>query len=132
MNGRNKAARAFVVLGCLVLFVSAVLHCIGGYKEGFPALNASNLDPRLQVGFRVVFLSLAWHWVITAVVALLAGFTQTRLRQVLVLFCGLAVLLEAAVGAIMIGFFIGNEMMGTGALLLVCGGLLFDQSAVQT
>lgn len=132
MNGRNKAARALVILGCLVLFASAALHCVGGYKVGFPALSASNLDPHLQIGFRVVFLSLPWHWVVTAIVALLAGFTLTRLRKILVLFCGLAVLLEAAVGASMMGFFIGNEMIGTGALLLVCGGLLFDQLAVPT
>jgi hypothetical protein len=132
MNGRNKAARAFVILGCLVLFVSVALHCVGGYKAGFPALNASNLDPGLQVAFRVVFLSLGWHWVVTAVVALLAGLTQTRLRKILVLFCGLAVLLEAVVGASMMGIFIGNEMIGASGLLLVCGGLLFDQSEVQT
>lgn len=127
MNGRNKVARAFIILGCLVLFASAALHCVAGYKVGFPALNASNLDPRLQTGFRVVFLSLSWHWVLTAIIALLAGLAQPRLRKILVLFCGLAVLLEAVVGASMMGFFIGNEMIGTGALLLVCGGLLFDE-----
>lgn len=132
MNGRNKAARGFLISGCLVLFANAALHCVGGYEVGFPALNASNLDPRLQVAFRVVFLSLAWHWVVTAIVALLAGLTQTRLRKILVLFCGLAVLLEATAGASMMGFFVGNEIIGAAALLLVCGGLLFDQSGVQT
>ncbi len=132
MGGRSKAARAFVILGSVVLFASAALHCVGGYKVGFPALNASNLDPSLKIGFRVVFLSLAWHWAVVAIVALVAGVTQTRLRKTLVLICGLAVLLEAAVGASMMGFFIGNEMIGTGGLLLVCGGLLFDQSEIQT
>jgi hypothetical protein len=32
----------------------------------------------------------------------------------------------------MMGFFIGNEMIGAAALLLVCGGLLFDQSEAQS
>ncbi|MGB6482451.1 MAG: hypothetical protein WBE86_03075 [Candidatus Acidiferrales bacterium] len=132
MNSRNKAGRAFVILGSLVLLANAALHCVGGYKAGFPALSASNLDPHLQTAFRVVFLSLAWQWVVTAVVALLAGLTQTRLRKILVLFCGLAVLLEAGVGATMMGLFIGNEIIGTAGLLLVCGGLLFDQSGVRT
>jgi hypothetical protein len=54
------------------------------------------------------------------------------LRKTLVLLCGLAVLLEAGVGASMMGFFIGSEMIGAAALLLVCGGLLFDQSGTQT
>jgi hypothetical protein len=43
---------------------------------------------------------------VTAVLALLAGVTETRLRKVLVLTCGLAVLIEAGVSASMMGFFI--------------------------
>lgn len=132
MDGRNKAALAFVILGSVLLFASAALHFVGGYTVGFPSLRASNLDAPLQTGFRVVFLSLGWQRVVIAVVALLAGATQTRLRRVLVLFCGLAVLFEAAAGASMMGFSTGSEMVGAGALLLVCGGLLFDQSGVQT
>lgn len=131
MNGRTKAARVFVILGSMVLLASAALHCFAGYKQGFPALAASNLNPGLQAGFRVIFLAAAGHWLVIAIIALLAAFTQTRLRKVLVLLCGLAILVEAAVGAAMMGFFIGNEMIGAGALLLFCGGLLFDQSGVQ-
>lgn len=131
MNGRNKAARVFVILGGVVLFASAALHCLAGYKQGFPALAASNLNPGLQAAFRVIFLAVAWHWLVIAIIALLAASTQTRLRKTLVLLCGLAVLLEAAVGATMMGLFIGNEMIGAAALLLVSGGLLFDQSGVQ-
>jgi hypothetical protein len=127
MNGRNKAARVFVTVGSMVLVASAALHCFAGYSNAFPALAVSNLDPGLQAGFRVVFLSLGWHWLVTAIVALLAGFTETRLRKTLVLLCGLAVLLEAGVGASMMGFFVGNEMIGAAALLLVCGGLLFEK-----
>ena len=115
-----------------MLIASAALHCFAGYSNDFPALAVSNLDPGLKAGFRVVFLSLGWHWFVTAIVALLASVTETRLRKPLVLICGLAVLLEAGVGASMMGFFIGNEMIGTGALLLVCGGLLFEKSGAQT
>ncbi|HUX66301.1 MAG TPA: hypothetical protein VMV31_02305 [Terriglobales bacterium] len=103
-----------------------MLHWIGGVTVGFPALNASTLDAALKAAFRVVFLSLGWHWIVVAMVALLAGFAETKLRKVYVLLCGLAVLLEAVVGASMMGLFIGNEMIGTAALLLVCGGVLFD------
>ena len=109
-----------------------MLHWFAGYSELFPGLIASNLNPRLQGAFRVVFLSLGWHWLVTAIVALLAGVTETRLRKILVLFCGLAVLLEAGVGASMMGFFIGNEMIGAAGLSLVCGGLLFDRSGART
>ena len=132
MNGRNKAARGFVILGSVVLLASAALHCFAGYSKVVPALAMSNLNPGLQAAFRVVFLSLGWHWLVTAIVALLAGVSETRLRKTLVLFCGLAVLLEAGVGASLMGFFIGNEMIGAAALLLVCGGLLFEKSGAQT
>jgi hypothetical protein len=133
INGRNKTARVFVVLGSAVLVASAGLHCFAAYsKAASPALAASNLDPGFKAGFGVVFLSLGWHWFVTAIVALLAGMTETRLRKTFVLICGLAVLLEAGVGASMMGFFIGNEMIGAAALLLVCGGLLFEKSGAQT
>jgi hypothetical protein len=126
MSGRNKAARVFVVLGCVVLFVSAALHFFGGYSQVFSMVAASNLSPVLKDAFRVVFLSLGWHWMLTAVLALLAGLSDTKLRKVVVLICGLAVLVEAGAGARMMGFFVGNEMIGTAAILLICGGLLFD------
>ncbi|MGD0841416.1 MAG: hypothetical protein ABSA32_09690 [Candidatus Acidiferrales bacterium] len=126
MSGRNKAARIFVIIGSVVLFASAALHLFGGYSQILPLLVASNLSPRLKEAFRVVFLSLGWHWIVVATVALLAGVTETRLRKVLVLICGLSVLIEAGVGASMMGFFIANELIGAAALLLVCGGLLFQ------
>jgi hypothetical protein len=132
MSGRNRAARAFVILGSVVLFASAALHFFGGYTQIFPLYATSNLSPRLKEAFQVVFLSLGWHWAVTAVVALLAGLTGTRLRKALVLICGLAVLIEAGVGAGMMGFFIGNELTGAAALLLVCGGMLFDQLEART
>lgn len=131
MDGRNKAARAFVILGSVVLFASATLHWYAAHALAFPALGASNLSPALKKAFGVVFLSLGWHWIIIGVVALLAGLTQTKLRRALVLLCGLAVLFEAAAGASMMGFFIGNEMIGAAALLLICGGLLFGQTEIQ-
>ncbi len=128
MSGRNKASRVFVVLGSLDLFVSAALHCFAGYRKLSPLLAASNLSPGLQAALRVVFLSLGWHWAVTACVALLAGLSSTGVRKILILLCGLTVLLEAGVGAGMMGFFIGNELIGSAALLLVCGGLIMDQS----
>ncbi len=131
MSGQNKAARVFVILGSVVLIASAALHCFGGYRMLSPMLAASNLNPGLQAALRVVFLSLGWHWAVAAIVALLAGVTETRLRKILVLLCGFAVLIEAGVGASMMGFFIGNEMIGSAALLLVCGGLLFEKARAQ-
>jgi len=132
MSGRNRVALAFLILGSMALFASTALHFFGGYTQIFPLYAASNLNPRLKIAFQVVFLSLGWHWSVTAVVALLAGLTATGLRKVLVLLCGLAILIEAAVSASMIGLFIGNELIGAAALLLLCAGMLFAQPRART
>lgn len=126
---RDRYGRALVVAGSVVLIASAVLHGIGGFTVGFPALRASNLAPALQAGFRVVFLSLGWHWIVLAVIALVAGLSAARLRKLIVLICGLALLIEAAAGASMMGLFLGNELVGAAGVLLLCGGLLLDQTS---
>lgn len=128
MNRRNRAARILVTIGSIVLFASATLHLYGGYRIGFPALAASNLKVGLQAGFRVVFLSLAWDWILLGIVALVAAFKAAAARKALVLVCGLGVLIEAVVGAAIMGIFIGNEMIGTAAILIIIGGLLFESA----
>lgn len=129
MTNHNQLARSFTIAGCAVLVISAVLHVFGGIKAGFPALAASNLNPAVKSAFQVVFLSLGWHWIVTAVVAACAIAAETRLRNVIVLFCGAAVLAEALAGAWAMGWFIGNEMIGAAAILLLCGGVLFTPAA---
>lgn len=132
MSGRSKLACAFVVLGSFLLCASAALHVLAGHSQGFPALDASDLAPPLKSAFRVIFLAVAWHWVVITVVVLLAAFTQTKLRRILIVFCGLAVLAEAAAGGSVMGFFIGNEIIGAAALLFLSGGLLFDGVGIET
>jgi hypothetical protein len=125
MNGRNKAARILVALGAIALFASAALHSIAAYPKVSPALSASNLSAPLQAALRAVFLLVGWDWIVVAVVALLAAFTETKLRKVLVLLCGVAVLVETGLTLAFIGVFLGNELIGSAALLIICGGLLF-------
>ena len=126
MNGRHRTGRILVTIGCIMLFVSAALHFFGGYHTGFPALAASNLDPRLQVAFRVVFLAVGWHWVLLGVIALVAASRATASRKFVVLVCGGGVLIEAVAGAAMMGLFIGNEMIGSAAALMTIGGFLLE------
>jgi hypothetical protein len=40
----------------------------------------------------------------------------------------LGVLIEAVVGAAMMGIFIGNIIIGTAAILIIIGGLLFENA----
>ena len=128
MNRRTKVARILVTIGSFVLFASGVLHFFAGYSHGFPALAGSNLNVGLQTAFRVVFLSLGWDWIVLGTIALVAAFKATAARKALVLVCGLGVLIEAVVGAAIMGIFIGNEMIGAAAILITIGGLLFESA----
>jgi hypothetical protein len=128
MNWRNKAARVLATIGSVVLFADAALHFFAGYSTGFPALAASNLEVGLQMAFRVVFLSVGWDWILLGIIALVAAFKATAARKTLVLVCGLGVLIEAVVGAAMMGIFIGNIIIGTAAILIIIGGLLFENA----
>jgi hypothetical protein len=128
VNGRNKAARVLVVLGAIVLFVSAAAHSVAYLKVFSPAIWASNLQATFQSAGRVAFLLMACDWIVIAVVALVAAFSDARLRKALVVICGLAILAEAGLTVAFIGLFIGNELIGSAGLFLLVGGLLFERS----
>ena len=122
MNGRNSVARILVALGAIGWFAIAVLH-LRDYPEDTARLSV--LSAPLQAEFRTIFLMVGWDWIVVAVVALLAAFTQTTLRKVLVLLCGVAGLLQAALALALMGVFLGTELMFPAAILLIVGGLLF-------
>lgn len=119
-----------MVLGAVVLFVSAAIHCVAYLKVFSRTVGASNLQGPFQSVGRLAFLLMAWDWVIIAAVALVATFGEARLRKALVLICGLAILAETALAVAFIGFFIGSELIGTAGLFLVAGGLAFDPSTI--
>ena|SRR5438105_5744663 len=125
MSKRNQAARTLVILGSGVLFVAVVLHCLA-YMKFSPGVGASNLPPALQSVARVGFLAMPWDWIVIATIALVATFGETRLRKALVLICGLAILAETALTLGFVDFFIGNELLATAGVLLLCGGIAFD------
>jgi hypothetical protein len=122
MNGRNTVARILVVLGAIGWFISAVFH-LKDYSKDTAKLSA--LSAGLQGGFRTLFLMAGWDWIVIAAVALLAAFTETTLRKPLVLFCGVAGLVQAAMALALMGVFLGTELMFPASILLIGGGLLF-------
>lgn len=124
MGDRSKAARILIGLGCAVLVASAILHCLA-YMRNYPAVYASNLPPALQSVFTVAFLSMAWNWLVLAIIAWLAAFRETKLRKPLILICGFAVLIQAIFTLPFVGLFIGNEMIGGASILILCGGFAF-------
>ena len=130
MRGRNQAAKVLATIGSVVLIASAILHFFAGYSTGFPALAASNLRTEFQTGFRVVFLSVGWDWVLLGTITLVAAFKATAARKAIVLVCGVGVLIEAVGGAAIMGFFIGNEVIAAAAVLIILGGVMFEDAAI--
>ena len=111
MNGRNNAARILVALGAMVLIAAALLHCIAAYPKVSPAVTASNLGAPLQRALRAVFLLVGWDWIVIAIIMMISAFTVTKLRKVIVLFCGFALLVTAAVMLTFLGWFVGSDMV---------------------
>lgn len=129
MDARNKAGQVLVTIGSIVLFTAAVLHFHGGYSTGFPALAASNLNVRLQSLFRVVFLSVGWDAIVLGVIATVAAFKAGAGARAVVLLCGSGLLIETVGGAAAVGLFVGNEMTGAAAILMIVGGSLLRGTA---
>ena len=132
MTTRRAASRSLVTLGCVVLLAAAALHCLVYIKFSAPAVRGSNLPIALQSVFGVAFLSMAWSWIVLAVIVLVVTFGEGRLGKPIALICGFAVLLQAACTVLMMGLFLGNEMIGGASLLIIIGCFLFPRSRVES
>ena len=132
MITRRTVSRTLVTLGCVVLLVAAVVHCLAYLKFSAPAVHTSNLPIAMQSGFEVAFLSMAWSWTVLALIVLVVTFGEARLGKPIALICGFAVLIQAVFTVPMLGFFIGNEMIGAASLLIIIGCFLLRGWRVET
>ena len=112
--------------------MAAAAHCLAYIKFSAQAVHASNLPIALQSVFEVAFLSMAWSWTVFALIVLVVTFGEARLGKPIALICGFAVLIQAVCTVPMVGFFIGNEMIGAASLLIIIGCFLFRGSRVET
>jgi hypothetical protein len=114
-------------LGATSLFALALFHLRDYSKD---MLRAASLSAPLLGAFRAIYVLVGWQWIVVGVTALLAGFYETNLRRVLVLFCGAAVLVQAILTFSFMGVFRGTELMVLAAILIGGGGLLIPTRAV--
>jgi len=132
MITRRTASRTLLTLGCVVLLASGALHCLAYVTFSGPAVHASNLPIALQSVFEIAFLSMAWSWIVFALIVLVVTFGEARLGKPIALICGFAVLIQAVFTVPMVGFFIGNEMIGAASLLIIIGGFLVRDWRVES
>ena len=117
-----------VALGAVILIVASLLH-LSDYRKDLSRVNASNLRAGLKDGVRALYFSFGWESTVIAIIMLISAFTGTKLGKVIVPFCGLALLVNMAVTVAFMGWFVGSEMVLASALLALCGGLLFQNTA---
>ena len=129
MGKRQIVARSLVGLGSLNMLLGAGLHLYAGYPLLSAALAASNLTALMANAARTVFLLIGLAWILIAVITLIVTFTQTRIRKVLVLLCGLSLLVWIPIWVRLMGWFVGNEMFLLSGVLITLGGLFFPPSA---
>jgi len=122
MNNRMRIGRGLASVGIIILFGGALLHLIAAYPQVSAGVLASNLDAGLKPALRSVFLIVGWHWIVVAIIAFLAAFSRARIGRTLLLICGLAILVDGAVMAALLGWFVGSDMILLSALLILCGG----------
>ena len=132
MITRRTASRTLLTLGCVVLLVTAAVHCLAYLTFSGPAVHASNLPIFLQSVFEIAFLSMSWSWIVLALIVLVVTFGEARLGKPIALICGFAVLIQAVFTVRMVGFFIGNEMIGAASLLIIIGCFLFHGSRLES
>jgi len=125
MQNRKRIAQVLVALGSLVLFAACALHGIFGYRGVFDALRGTTAPQDVVRGLKAVWFIIAWHWAVIGIVALVAAFSRSQLRRVIVLMCGIVVMADAAGMYAALGVFIGNEVIFTSALMLLAGAALF-------
>jgi hypothetical protein len=122
VDKRIKIGRGLAGAGSVILFGGALLHLIAAYPQVSSGVLVSNLDAGLKSALRSVFLIVGWHWIVIAAIAAVAAFTRASLGRTLVVICGFAILVDAAVMAAFLGWFVGTDMILASAVLILCGG----------
>jgi hypothetical protein len=121
---RSLAARCLVGIGSLSLAAGAVLHLTGGYPLISAGVLASNLNTELQSALRCVFLIVGWHWLMLAAIAMIAAFLRASAAKAIVLLCAVALIVDGALMAKFLGWFVGTDMILASAVLILCGGFV--------
>ena len=119
MSRPNNAALILVALGAIVLIAAALLH-LSDYPKDLSAVSASNLRAPLKGAVRALYFLVGWDWIVIAIIVPISAFAATKLGNVIVLFCGFALVLNMALMLAFMGWFIGTAMVLGSALMILC------------
>ena len=115
--------KLLVIGGAVLLFLGAAIHTLAAYPHVAVAVASSNLSSQLKAALKSVFLLAGWDWVAIGVLALFA-LRATAGRKLLLVFCGVTILVETVITLVLIGPFLGNEIIGAAAIFILAGAAL--------
>jgi len=125
MTGRIPLHRWFAIAGAGVLVATAAIHA-AGYGSVSAAVGAGGVNPELAPALRAVWLMVAFHLVILAIIVVVASGAARGKHIVLV--CALMPAADAVLLFRFVGVFVGTIDMVAATVLLVLSGLIRDAS----
>ncbi|HVP56447.1 MAG TPA: hypothetical protein VMU45_15755 [Candidatus Eisenbacteria bacterium] len=121
-------ARWLILLASIVLFAAGLLHVVG-YLYVMPGLLKSGVDPKFLGAVKCVWL------VFTVELAVLApafvGISRRPGMRSLLLYLALIPVIDAILMYYFVGSFIGSNMVGGGAVVLLVGAWLLPRGSVS-
>lgn len=121
----QKVIRVLAAVAALVLVGTAVLHAVAGYPRVSQALAATNLKPSVVTVLRGFWISSSVHWVIAAVIGVVAAFgAKERYRAMILLLVALVPGIDAVITLFGLGLFPGNGLLLAASALLIAAATL--------
>ncbi len=127
MKVRNNAGLILAALGSAILIAAALIH-LSDYPKDLSEVSASNLRAPLKAAIRALYFLVGWDWIAIAITVMVSAFAVSKLRNVIVPFCGFALLVNLGVMLAFMGWFIGTEMILVSALMILCAGFSFRKT----
>lgn len=118
-------ARWLILLGAIVLFCGAILHCIG-YTFFIPVLLQSNLAPKYVNAVRAVWLVFSLHMTLLSIA--IVWLSRLPGSRGLVIFLALIPTIDSIVMYHFVGLFVGTYAVGSAAILLLLGAWLLPRN----
>jgi hypothetical protein len=126
MGGIVKIARLLIVVGSVVLFLTALLHG-SGYAEISRVVEMSGMKLFLIGAFKALWLMFSIHLLVLSAIFIVAS--QTPKGRRLVLLCTLIPAFDTVLLFHFVGAFIGTIALAVATLLFLVGGFLLPQAA---
>lgn len=129
MKTRKRLAQILAVFGAVVLITCALLHGTFGYRQTLEGLAHTNVAASTIGVWKAIWLIVAGHWTLVAILVLSVTFGEIALRRWVLFLCGISLLFDSALMFVNVGAFAGSDLIVTAAIAIVVSAALFPAAA---